>query len=120
MRSNWLPAVLGLIVLGVVAYVGLRAAEASRRGADPAKAAADALRDVGPPAILAGAGVILGALVAGMLGVFLVVVIIAAIFGQGGDFTGLFLILLFGGFLVSACLCGAIMWAVQRVRHSRG
>lgn len=112
--------VVALIVLGTVGYIGLRAAEARHRGDDPAHAAAEALRDVGPPAVVAILAVVVAAAVAGLLGFLLFIALLRYVLaGDNGGFTTL---VVFTYAAAAAAFIGCLavaVWAVRRVRRHR-
>ena len=116
-----IPAIfLGLIVLGVVAYVVLRSVEAGNRGESRAGAAADALRDVGPPALVAGVGVVVAVVLICFAGLLFVIGLIEAIFRNDGDsLAGAFVMMGLSGLVLFGAGGGALYWAISRVRRRR-
>ncbi|HEX2701183.1 MAG TPA: hypothetical protein VHM89_13360 [Acidimicrobiales bacterium] len=111
--------VLGLIVVGVVTYVGLRAYQARRRGEDAVAAAADALRDVGPPALAAGVGLVVAVALTGFAGVLFVLALIGIIFRRddGGALLGMVILLVVSGLVLFGSVTGALAWAIARGRR---
>lgn len=111
--------VLGLIVVGVVTYVGLRAYQARRRGEDAVAAAADALRDVGPPALAAGVGLVVAVALTGFAGVLFVLALIGIFFRRddGGALLGMVILLVVSGLVLFGSVTGALAWAIARGRR---
>lgn len=112
---NWYPeGILGLLVLGIGVYIGFRALSAQRRGDDPAGAAADALRDVGPPALVFAGMLAFFVSVSGFLLVILFFVILS---GDEGGMTA-FTVVLYTMMVVALIgTGGSIAWAVRRARR---
>ncbi|MGI8685849.1 MAG: hypothetical protein ACR2MO_12330 [Acidimicrobiales bacterium] len=114
-----LRGLLGIIVVGVVAYVGLRALQAKHEGGDPAKAAADALRDVGPPAIAAAGGLVLAFVIAGFAGLLFLFALIDIFFrrGDGDALVGMVFLLVLSGVVLVGTVVGGAWLAISRGRR---
>lgn len=112
---DWFPGgVFGLIALGVAAYVACRVISARRRGDDTAGAAADALREVGPPALVLAA---ILTFVLSVLGILALIMFVALLNGDDSLSTQFVVVLYTMVFVAVLGTAGSIAWAIGRVRR---
>lgn len=104
-----------VIVAGAAAYVGLRSTAARRRGEDPTAAAADALREVGPPAIAAVLLVVLIVSAFGLMAFLFVLGLSDLLFeGDKSGLDRLVVAIYVAVAFILVGIVGTIVWAVKR------
>ena len=116
--SRAVEVVAAFVLLVAVGSVVGSALVAERRGEDVRRAAAGALRAVGPPLVLAVVGLVALSIFAAVASVVLFIAIIAAIFRDEETAGKLFLLLIAGGAVVFLTFVGALGWALVRVVRS--
>jgi hypothetical protein len=114
---------VAVLVLGAIGFVVARSVNAHRRGEDAGRAAARAARAVAPPLVIAVLCLVALSVLAGLVAVFFLIAVIAALAGEPETVGNLFLVMLLGSALLLVALVGAGVWAVVRVlrlRRERG
>ena len=112
---TWPLLLLGLVLNGVALYMVARAMQARRRGEDVGRAAASAVRALGPPAFGLVLLIVAVPLIALIVGVVLVMIFLGGT-GVGVGVEGLAVYLS----LAAACFVGGVVilvwWAAARTR----
>jgi hypothetical protein len=111
--------VIAVLLLGAVGYVVARTVVAHRRGEDAGRAAAGAVRAVGPPLVLAVFSVVGLSILAGLAAVVFLIALVAAIAGDGDALENLVLAFILGGTLLFVALIAAVAWGVSRLVRAR-
>ena len=114
-----IEVLMTVVVLGGLGYVVLRTVNARRRGEDMGEAAAGALRDVGPPVIVAVLGLVALGVLAALAGVMLLVFLLSALSGDGGQTAELILLWLAGMTVLVVGVVAAVAWGIVRVVRRR-